>query len=92
MQATSALVAFGPLLCSTIHLAGCLLSGQMGARKNSQADFQTEVGSVYDSVFLLSDYFARMSVVNMPCGSKESLFLIWEEPFELPNDNTKEIF
>lgn len=39
MQATSALVAFGPLLCSTIHLAGCPLSGQIWAGKNSQADW-----------------------------------------------------
>lgn len=50
VQATSALVAFDPLLCSTIQLAA---SGQIGARKNSQAVFQTEVGSGCDSVFHL---------------------------------------
>lgn len=27
----------------------------------------------------------------MPYGSKESLFLIWEEPYELPIDNAKEM-
>lgn len=29
-------------------------------------------------------------MVNIPYGSKESLFLIWEEPFE-PTDNAKEM-
>lgn len=30
-------------------------------------------------------------MVNMPYGSKKSLFLFWEETFELPIDNAKEI-
>lgn len=38
----------------------------------------------------MQDCFARMFVVNMSYGRK-IIFLIWEETFELPIDNAKEM-
>lgn len=80
MQATSALLAFGPLVCSTIHLAGCLLSGRIGVRKNSQADCQTEVRSVYDSVFSPVRLFCKDVWLICPMVARRVYFWFGRSP------------